>query len=689
MGLTFSGLTVIVPAASRGAAPMSPANSGAVQAPAGGPERVLGDGEVPSLRTETSRTYRSANGVYQARVFSHPVNYRDSHGSWARINNTLVATSNGWHNTANPDAGVQLPSSLADAPVTVSNASTSVGFALDGATGSRARVHADTATYPDALAGVGVVEQTTDIGLKESLVLANASAASTFTFDATLSAGLRLRAAADGGVDVVDATGKPAWHIPAATMTDATGAASTDASLRVSGATGAQQLTVSVDQRWLDDPDRVFPVVVDPTVTAVSPSQETYVYSGAPTTSYGAQTTEKLGRDAGGEYRLLVKYDVASALPHHIDVLATTLQSNSFAASNGAITIGAYQLNQSWTTGATWNTYDGTHAWASAGGDVTGSAIDSELTPEAGTTDNGDWYYLQPLTSGWVTGDTANNGLELKESGTTGSVLTVPQGGAMWLSVSYVYRTGVRSNFTYYTRGLDDHAALRVNMANGNLVLQQSDVSIPGVGVPLRIDRYYNSQGDANPAAGGGFPLKWTQGVGRDVKLDDNYGFTDPDTQGELYYGPSGDAYWFNPDFANRDPDSDGNTDNFTSPPGINADLNNDEAGPYRKLTFHNSGEVQRFGDFGLLNTDKDRNGNTISFSYSTPLSASSQLTSVTDTQGRSFSVGYNGSGLESGITDANLSPSRSWSYGYTSGYLTSYTDPASKTTSTRSLTRG
>src|SRR4051812_19773286 len=50
-----------------------PANAGASGAPVAGPERVLADGEVPSLRTATSRTYRLPSGVYQARVFGHQV----------------------------------------------------------------------------------------------------------------------------------------------------------------------------------------------------------------------------------------------------------------------------------------------------------------------------------------------------------------------------------------------------------------------------------------------------------------------------------------------------------------------------------------------------------------------------------------------------------------------------------------
>jgi YD repeat-containing protein len=83
------------------------------------------------------------------------------------------------------------------------------------------------------------------------------------------------------------------------------------------------------------------------------------------------------------------------------------------------------------------------------------------------------------------------------------------------------------------------------------------------------------------------------------------------------------------------------------------------------------------FGYYGLLMEVKDRNNNKITFAYATPLSANSQATSVTDTRGRTLTFTYGSNGFLSSINESW----RSWSFGYTNGYLTSYTDPNSRVT--------
>jgi RHS repeat-associated protein len=633
-----------------------------------GPEPTAKDGEVVSLRTATSRTYRLPSGVYQARVFGHAVNYRDARGAWQKVDDALAPAAGGWRSGGNPNANVQIPSALAGHAVGVTSAAGSAGFVLVGASAVPASVRGATARFHNALAGVDVVEQATDVGLKESLILASSTAPSMFVFTPQLSAGLSLRPASDGGLSVTDAGGHGVWRVPAATLSDAAGATSSAARFAI--AADGSAVTLSVDRAWLSDPSRAFPVTVDPSVVGVSPSAETYIYSGAPTTNYSAQTTEKLGHDVGGEYRLLVKYDVASALPKHVDILQSALQTESLSASAGAISVQTFQSAQAWTTSATWNTYDGTHSWTAAGGDVTGSAIDTQTVPNNSLDGDGDdaqWFGLQPLASSWYGGGT-NNGLEVKQSGTTASVVSWPQGGSMWLNVDYVYRTGLRGYFNYYKRSLNDRAAFNVNTANGNMVLQEKDLQVSGVGVPLQLVRTYNSQGDANPTAGGGFPIKWSQGYGRDVKTDDGW------NDGELYYGASGDAYWLE-----GNPPGSGA---YTLPSGFNAFFTRESDGTHT-VQFHKSGIKMHFGSFGLNDTVKDKNTNTITLTYQTPLSSSSQLTSVTDTQGRSYSLSYT-SGHITSMTDANLSTSRTWGYGYdgTNTYLTSYTDPTSHTSS-------
>jgi hypothetical protein len=66
--------------------------------------------------------------------------------------------------------------------------------------------------------------------------------------------------------------------------------------------------------------------------------------------------------------------------------------------------------------GATWDTWDGTTAWAMAGGDYDSAAVTSSLITAA----TGDWesWDIKALAQGWLDGTFANNGLLLKGSGT-------------------------------------------------------------------------------------------------------------------------------------------------------------------------------------------------------------------------------------------------------------------------------
>ncbi|MGH9103700.1 MAG: LamG-like jellyroll fold domain-containing protein, partial [Acidimicrobiales bacterium] len=135
----------------------------------------------------------------------------------------------------------------------------------------------------------------------------------------------------------------------------------------------------------------------------------------------------------------------------------------------------------------------------------------------------------------------------------------------------------------------------------------------------------------------------------------------------------------------------------FISPPGMDADLFQHSSSDYT-LTFHKTEAVWTFsqpaqgGNALLLTSVSDRNGNTITYSYTTD---SHRLASVTDTEGRTLTVSddaagfpgtladwtgrqvsftYDASGELSEVTDANGGV---WHYGYDpSENLDQITDP-------------
>ena len=58
--------------------------------------------ELPELRTERSRTYRTREAAREVKIFTEPVNFRDAGGKWQPIDNALRRARAG---IVNGDAG--------------------------------------------------------------------------------------------------------------------------------------------------------------------------------------------------------------------------------------------------------------------------------------------------------------------------------------------------------------------------------------------------------------------------------------------------------------------------------------------------------------------------------------------------------------------------------------------------------
>lgn len=217
---------------------------------------------------------------------------------------------------------------------------------------------------------------------------------------------------------------------------------------------------------------------------------------------------------------------------------------------------------------------------------------------------------------------------------------------------------GDQRRFTFEERDLTDRSQLRANVANGNLLLQSKDLHIRGTGIDFTLDRYYNSRSTSVSALGKG----WVLGVGHDVKLIPSA--SSPGTNDVTYVAPSG----FTARFANS------GTDTWRHPPGVGADLSRNAADGTWTLAFHKTEGKFEFNSSGRFEREKDRNGNTISFTYNT----SGLLSKVTDTQTRDTTLTYVNGRLDK-VTDPT---GRTTTYTYTAdGNLETVTDAAGKVT--------
>jgi RHS repeat-associated protein len=645
----------------------SGANNLSARQQAGHAEAVLPDGaravqELRGGRTATSRTYRLDDGRRLTKVFATPVNYRDWRGHWKPIDTSLVPAAGGGLRIAAAGFDLALPQ-RSNGDIRVADDDASLHFGLRGARAATAKVGGSTARYDGVMDGVDLAYTATGNGVKESLVLHNRSAPSRFVFDLDAAAGLRPRQRRSGSIDLVGKRGKTAMAIAAPFMRDASGDLSQAVHYRLHRSSAGWKLAVNANSKWLDDPARRYPVEVDPSVQ-VAPNPDCTLDAAVPTTSLCGGSELEVGWNGSTDRRAALKFDL-SAVPKGANVeygyMAMYMRSKTTSAGKD---LAVYRMTRDWTSAASWNRYDGTNNWTTAGGDFDGSRWWDKS--QLGTAPAGSYYFfgLSELLQGWVDGKFANQGLIVKDlqNNTTNNVLrfgSTEQAGTSqdpYLSLTWDYRLGEQRQFTLDRQSLSDRTGIAVNVANGNLIYRGDDMRIAGVGLDLNVSSVYNSLGSLyGPLISG---KQWNYSIGGGI-------FLSPGTsESRILFGPTGERRVFN-----HQPDG-----SWKSPTAIDATLSAEGSG--WKLKYDKTEQIWHFNSDGDLTSQVNRNGNTISYSYSSP----TKLNQITDSQGRTFTTSYYASGRLHTFQDTT---GRIWNYAYDgSDRLTSYTDPDNKTTS-------
>ena len=127
------------------------------------------------------------------------------------------------------------------------------------------------------------------------------------------------------------------------------------------------------------------------TTTPIQPSSsDNFILNSSATTNYGTADLVAVGTDSGGSVmRILVKWDHATIPSSDIcDSATISLYLKGDYATN-ACTWKAYRLLRNWgEETSTWNKYDGTNDWATAGGMGAGDINATELGTSANIPEN-------------------------------------------------------------------------------------------------------------------------------------------------------------------------------------------------------------------------------------------------------------------------------------------------------------
>jgi RHS repeat-associated protein len=400
-----------------------------------------------ALSSETTDSFRNADGSITRRLHAGPVNFKGADGHWHAINTDLVRLADGRLAMAANSLRVSLAGRAADVhggggtgatPDLVTMAlpgGPTLGYGLDGAASVDPVVSGATATYPAILPDTDLQLMTFDSGVMETLVLTSADAPSTWVFPLRLN-GLTPRSLPDGSIGLYDGNGTLAARFPHGGMEDSkvdprSGAGARSAAVTFSIITihGGPALRVSADPAWLHDPARVFPVKVDPT-TADGTTGDVYV-DNDPTTTAANQDGNDLaiGTFDGGttKSRAFVAFSDFTLIVPGFHVTAAQLQLYMTWSSSCTVYRPFYvsPVTQSWTVaGLSTSVWPGPTIGSSIGS-LTPTNTSPACTNTAGNRSVGEYVYvpittLTPLNN-WVSGAQPNYGLALTASETDSS----------------------------------------------------------------------------------------------------------------------------------------------------------------------------------------------------------------------------------------------------------------------------
>jgi RHS repeat-associated protein len=648
-----------------------------------------------SLSTAYSNTWQIPRKNLVSRIYAAPVNYKGSDDTWHAISSTLVpAALGGYQNEANSFT-LHVPMSLSSG-MSLTDGADSLSFSLQDGKEALPIVSGTTATYKEALTSTDFQYQSSSTGVKETALLKDASAPQALRFTLSASPGLSPREDADGAIELLDQQGTLQFRIPApeALRPDADAASGRVLTSTLSASGDDWTLSVDTSAAWLREELATGPVAVDPGIE-VGGSQNCTIESDALKTSACTGETFQAGYQSetpAHEHHGLLQFSLSS-LPSDVNVLNARLglylQSKS---TSNAKAVGVYRVEKPWTTGATWESYDGTHAWSMAGGDYANPSenSDASINPSVGTATGWQYWYPTKMVQEWANGPNSpaykeeaketlsgavNDGLIVKDEvdNTISNVLTFASIHASthqpFLEVAYEQRgIGREPQFTMLDNKITDKISDSVNVGSGDLLVENQDLQIKGRRIDYSSERSFNSLDPDIHDYG-----RWS---------DSNFRETGEFADGSVVFVDASEAHYI---FLKK---ADGT---YITPPGIKATFctaghapcpTTLPSGVGSRIVFNESQSYIDFTTFGwsYYQSDRHERKNLLTAGFTEGVDG---ITSWTDTQGRKIKYTLNPASFYTELKD--VSGERTLKYGYegtgSAAQLSSYTDAAGNTT--------
>lgn len=380
-------------------------------------------------RSEMATLFDNGDGTSTALIGSGPVNWKGADGRWRAVDTRLGPARDGRHRNASGPVRVEVGAESGSPDlVAVSRDGWRIAFAPSGAAGHvRAAVAGSKATHRGLFADIDLETIVTSSGVKQNLVLARRPPTNSWRFPLRLD-GVSARNAT-GGVEFVGGGGAVVARMPSGWAYDSSpGLAAPDARTRATvqldESASTPAIVVSVDSDWLDDGDRVYPVMVDPEVVGdfghLTQTWDTFVNEAASTQTHNAwwdsATNSQVIQAGRGwspnyyQYYAYMKYDLS---PVHGRTIVHADWAGWISYASDAS--GTFDL---WRAAGPWA--DSTLTWANQPGHHTDAGSHITLGDVGYNSCPGECWYETDVTTwaqGWAATPSSNHGIVMNTAG--------------------------------------------------------------------------------------------------------------------------------------------------------------------------------------------------------------------------------------------------------------------------------
>ncbi len=688
-------------------------------------------GEVEELRTENTKHYRHKDGTYTAAIYSEPIHYMDSTGSWQDIDNTLTlnskrksASGKATYTPAASSLDIRIPQDFADnqmltigkdgytvgmriktsdntatmsqssttasskvtstkavinnsfenmetasiSPITETSASDN--FAVESANKEKMKLDkkVSAVNYNNVLNGADLQYVITPSKVKENIIVNEVQDSYVYQFELDLD-GLIPVAQDNGSIKLYENKDddEALFTIETPYMYDANEETSFDVTMSLNG----NILTVTANAEWINDKNRKFPVVIDPTFsTNASTFYDATANKNTPIMNFDSYKYLYAGNGTLNVRRTYIKFTLPK-LPEGSVVTDANLTFTQHDVNQGSSSMKLFAFDltglDSWSESSiTWNNQPVSTDKNAAHDDISIKNLDYVSFKTSNVDGQLYTFNITKAVKNWYEGRT-NNGLMITNSDETADSQAVLYSSdhdtaSLHPSVTVFYNNniGLEDYWSYETVDMGRSGTLYANPYNGSVTYAHSDLSMTGNLLPINISHIHNNNTDSiysTVYSGMYVGKKYHLNIQEVVAFDSTVGMY-------KHYDGDGTAHYYEE----------------------NGEIYTEEFNPTQTMIKNGSGYIisdaqdnkKYFNSSGQLYKLVDKNGNTQTFTFNGNL-----ITAVTDPVGRTATLAYNSSGQLISITDpAGRVTTYTYSSTSTSANLTKITYPDGKTTS-------